>query len=543
MPSRSAPRPLPRPATPRAVFGPLFDAVQRSGLFEDSKAFPDAAPLAPPGLIAAEFAVRSTDPDFDLAAFVAARFLPPPAGRIAYVAVPGQHVRDHIEALWPILARMPSAGIVGASIIPMPRVYVVPGGRFGELYYWDSFFTMLGLVGCGHDHLALGLVENFASLVERFGHVPNGNRSYYLTRSQPPFLCAMVELLARSGVPDARTRFLPALAQEHAFWMEGSDALAPGQAHRRVVRLPDGSLLNRYWDDGAGPREESWREDSATAAATSRAPETVFKDIRAAAESGWDFSSRWLAPGGGLETIRTTRIAPVDLNCILHALEQTLASAYDEAGDGAMADDMRRRADLRRAAILGHFWDDDAGAFADLLWDENRLSPILSAATAYPLFFGVATPAQAIRVARFLDRELLMPGGLVTSTLRSGEQWDAPNGWAPLQWIAVEGLRRYKIDGLAGEIALRWTARVIDAFAETGRIMEKYDVVDPGCATGGGEYPNQDGFGWTNGVLCALMDLYPEALDGLTRLSWTPTPAPLPEHAHTLWTARVEAAA
>jgi alpha,alpha-trehalase len=147
-----------------------------------------------------------------------------------------------------------------------------------------------------------------------------------------------------------------------------------------------------------------------------------------------------------------------------------------------------------------------------LLWREEKPSGTLTAATLAPLFFGVATSAQAERVAQVVRVRLLKPGGLATTTVSTGQQWDAPNAWAPLQWIAIEGLNDYGETGLAETIAERWMRKVITAYRATGKLMEKYDAEDPSLVTGGGEYPMQDGFGWTNGVLRKLLVLYPNAV-------------------------------
>jgi hypothetical protein len=197
--------------------------------------------------------------------------------------------------------------------LPLPRAYVVPGGRFREIYYWDSYFTMLGLVRDGRSDLVEGMIDDFTSLIERYGHIPNGTRTYYLSRSQPPVYYLMLGL-SNSRDPAAFRRRLAALRREHAYWMSGEDGLAPGHAQSHVVRLPDGTILNRYWDARATPREESYAEDVATAAGSGPPATDVYRDLRAAAESGWDFSSRWLANPGNLGSIRTTRIAPVDLS-------------------------------------------------------------------------------------------------------------------------------------------------------------------------------------------------------------------------------------
>src|SRR5262249_45598188 len=373
--------------------------------------------------------------------------------------------------------------------------------------YWDSYFTMLGLEESGRQDLALGMVENFASLIDRYGHIPNGNRTYYLSRSQPPFFAAMVDVVA-AGSPDPAAvyrRFLPALSGEYAFWMEGADALKPGSAHRRVVRLADGTLLNRYWDDRDSPRDESYREDVETAHAARRPAADVYRDLRAGAETGWDFSSRWLADGRTLASIPTTALLPVDLNSLMFHLETTLAKAYALAQEPAKAAALAARAAQRKGAILRYLWDPGSGAYADYLWSQRRPSGQLTAAALYPLFFGIAAQADADRVATVVRARLLEPGGLATTTVGPGRHGDPPNGWAPLQWIAVKGLSDYGESKLARTIAARWIGTVVDAYRRTGKLMEKYDVVEPAREGGGGEYPGQDGFGWTNGVLRRML--------------------------------------
>src|ERR1019366_267164 len=226
----------------------------------------------------------------------------------------GKSVGSYIAQMWSVLARNPDAVETDSSLLPLSHPYVVPGGRFSEIYYWDSYFTMLGLEQDGRHDLARGMLENIASLIHRYGHMPNGNRSYYLSRSQPPFFAAMVDLIATHEGARAYRTYLPELQAEYDYWMDGAEGLAPGSAHGHVLRLKDGTLLNRYWDDRAVPRDESYREDVETVRHAERPAAEVYRDLRAGAESGWDFSSRWLADGSHLWTIRTTAIAPVDLN-------------------------------------------------------------------------------------------------------------------------------------------------------------------------------------------------------------------------------------
>lgn len=497
--------------TPSELYGPLFVAVQLGGVFPDSKTFVDAVPREPPDAIVARYEREKGAPDFALRAFVERHFRLPAESPTTYRTDPGVDVRTHIDKLWSVLEREPDVPQSYSSLLPLPHRYVVPGGRFREIYYWDSYFTMLGLQESGRHDLVVDMVRNFAHLIDRFGHIPNGNRSYYLSRSQPPFFAAMIELLAARDGDAVYATYLRQLEGEYAFWMDGAEKLGRGQAHRRVVRLEDGTLLNRHWDDRASPREESYREDVATAKASGRPPEEVYRNLRAAAESGWDFSSRWFVDGRRLETIRTVDIVPVDLNSLLYQLEQTLARAYRAAGDPRNAATVSARAWKRRVAMHRYLWDERSGTFGDLAWREGQPTGHVTAATLYPLYFGIATPEQAQRVASTVQRLLLQPDGLATTTLNTGQQWDVPNGWAPLQWIAIRGLSDYGHAGLAQEIATRWIRENVETFRATGKLVEKYDVTGDEAAAGG-EYPNQDGFGWTNGILRQLLARYPDAI-------------------------------
>jgi len=493
------------PVSPDQAWPELFAAVQEARLFGDQKTFPDLLPLQDPAQIRARYLAQRDQPGFDLRTFVAMHFqaVPPATTPALPTDAP---LAAHIDALWPLLSRDSRHAPPQGSQLPLPRPYIVPGGRFGELYYWDSYFTMLGLHASSQGKRSRDMLVDFAALVDAWGHIPNGTRSYYLSRSQPPYFSHMVELEATDDAA-LRVRYLPQLKREYAWWMAGADGLAPGQASEHVVRMADGSVLNRYWDARDTPRPEAWLHDRQTAAAAPARPAAeVYRDLRAGAESGWDYSSRWLDDRATLATIRTTAMVAVDLNSLLHHLETTIAVACEQAADAGCAREFRARAQARHHAIDTYLWD-PAGYYADYDWQRQRRSSQLTAATMYPLFVGIASPAQARATAHTVEARLLTPAGIATTLERTGQQWDAPNLWAPLQWVAVDGLRRYHEEALARRIGAGFLAQVEAVYAREHKLVEKYSS-DQGSG-GGGEYPLQDGFGWSNGVARQLLVLYP----------------------------------
>ncbi|WP_229819664.1 alpha,alpha-trehalase TreA [Kushneria pakistanensis] len=502
--------------SPERAWGPVMVAIAEAELYEDEKSVVDLVPRRDPSLIVSDYQSRTSDGPLSREAledFVRENFDEPPENESRLSEAAGTPIDQHIINLWPYLTRDPAATDEGqwSSLVVLPHRYVVPGGRFNEMFYWDSYFTMLGLAHSDRYDLVRDMVDNFAWLIDQYGFIPNGTRTYFLTRSQPPFFASMVELLAEHDGDKVYQRYLPELEKEYEYWMRGGDALAPGQAQEHVVRLEDGTLLNRYHGSENTPRPESYAGEIALAQkAPERPAAEVYGALRAAAESGWDFSSRWMADGSQQATIATRDFVPVDLNALLFHLEKTLAHAWQLEGNRERAEQFEQLAETRREAINRVFWDADRGLYTDYDWREKRLSEVVSAAMVYPLAFEVADQPRAEATSAAVERELLRPGGMVTTNRHTGEQWDAPNGWAPLQWLAVDGLTRYGQTRLAETIARRWIDTNQRVYDETGKLVEKYNVENPGVG-GGGEYEVVDGFGWTNGVLLDLMARYPGA--------------------------------
>ncbi len=499
--------------------GSLFKDVQLSGIFSDSKTFVDAVPKRNPEYIKALYDSVKSLADFDLRQFVYANFNIPGEEDTVKVAE-NTSMENHIEDLWQHLVRKPQTLNVNSTLIPLQYPYIVPGGRFREIYYWDSFFTILGLLADGKISTAENMVYNFSYMLGKYKMIPNGNRIYYLTRSQPPFFSLMVDIICSyKNDYSWGLQFLDNIVEEYSFWMNGINKIKNDQeASERVVLLnPEGfkknqgvpEILNRYYDFDNIPREESYKADydQSLKIDKNKKPD-FFRNLRAAAESGWDFSSRWFSDQNSLTKINTTSILPVDLNCLLYFLENRLAFFYNLKGNHNKGEFYQMKALTRLNLINKIFWNKKEKFYFDYNWQTKTQTKVISLAGCFPLYFGIAKPEYAKEAAVKIKKLLLKPGGLVTTLNETGQQWDAPNGWPPLQWITIKGLREYGLNSLADTIKERWLNLNESVFKRTGKMLEKYNVENINLFGGGGEYPLQDGFGWTNGVAAALLKNY-----------------------------------
>ncbi len=486
--------------------GSLFEQIQLQQIFADGKEIVDATPAENLEQIVEKYNTEKANPDFDFRHFVNAHFLP-------YNNTSNSSftkkiiVSEHIKNLWPLLTRKDIDAKSNSSLLALPNKYIVPGGRFREIYYWDSYFTMLGLSQSGHIDLIENMVDNFAFLIKKLGYIPNGNRSYYFGRSQPPFFGLMVELVCNSNKDINPKKYIDIVEQEYSWWMHGVDDLSDANnsiAH--IVRMPCGTILNRYFDFHSTPRPESFKEDIDLAKEIDNKNE-IYRHIRSAAESGWDFSSRWFADNNSFSTIHTTDIIPIDLNCLLYYVETLLSKWYQEAENTALARHYQVKSVHRKNAIQQYCWNEQLGFFYDYDYKLHGQKTTQTLGGCFPLFVNLAKTYQAESVAAILHKHFLKAGGLVTTLQHTGQQWDAPNGWAPLQWIAIKGLINYGMYSFAFEIAKRWHKMNEDVFKRTGKMMEKYNVENIDLEGGGGEYPAQDGFGWTNGVFLQIDQL------------------------------------
>jgi alpha,alpha-trehalase len=404
------------------------------------------------------------------------------------------------------------------GLLYLPRPYVVPGGRFNEMYGWDSYFIQVGLLRDGELGRARDMVENFLYEIQRYGTILNANRTYFLTRSQPPFLTRMVlGVYEQTRDRDWLRSTVPAIEAYYRFWTQPPHL------------IPDIGL-SRYFDTGEGPAPEVLSDEKDAQGRThydrvreyyrthdvtdydeslyydhnrDQLTALFFKGDRSMRESGFDPSNRF-----GPFNVDIIYHAPVCLNSLLFAMEEDTGRIMETLGDSVAARMWHARATDRRSRMDKLLWNQEAGLYYDFNFRTKQPRYYDFATTFYPLWVGAASRTQAAAVRANLSK-FEAPGGLLTSTQATGNQWDAPFGWAPLQMIAVDGLRRYGFDEDADRLATKFIAVVAKEFEEHGTIVEKYDVQrresDVSAGIKYGYSGNQVGFGWTNGVVLDLL--------------------------------------
>ena len=452
-------------------------------------------------------------------------------------------VKDKLRAVVPpadfneiVILQLPKepGSITLPGLLYLPQAYVVPGGRFNEMYGWDSYFIQAGLIADSEVPLAKDVVDNFLYEVWNYGKVLNANRTYYLTRSQPPFLTEMILAVYRA-TNDRKwlEAAWPNVESYYRFWTT--------EPH-----LVKETGLSRYYDFGEGPAPE--------AIATERDPQgrtyydlvrqyfrahrvkdydlsqyydrktddltpMFYQGDRSMRESGFDPSNRF-----GPFNIDIIHYNPVCLNSLLYLMERQGAEILTALDRGPEAAEWRKRAEDRARQINLLLWDERTGLYFDYDFQNRKIRRYPFLTTFYPLWAGIATPKQAARIVSNLPL-FERAGGLQTSTHATGSQWDAPFGWAPLEMIAIQGLRKYSFDKDADRITAKFLSLVLQEFLRTRTVVEKYDVVRRtarvGSAIGFGNRSNEVGFGWTN---AAFLELYRELPDdrkaSVLNLTW-----------------------
>nr|ARD05074.1 trehalase 1B [Antheraea pernyi] len=509
--------------------GDLLHKVQLARIFPDSKTFVDLKLVRSENETMSDFVELikksgGTPTHNQLSSFVDEHFEdgneleawkppdfdpdPPVLNEIADLKL--KEFAKNVVGIWAKLGRKVSTDVVEKpdrySFLYVPNGFIVPGGRFKELYYWDSFWMVRGLLISNMTQTAKGMIENLLYLVNKWGYVPNGSRIYYLGRSQPPLLAAMVsDYFEATGDIAWLERNIVTLEKELQYWLE-TKKVAIQVNDKRYVMLR--YIANR---EMKGPRPESYYEDYTTSRflPNDETRENFFTEIKSAAESGWDFSTRWFVPSGNesvgnLTDVHATRILPVDLNAIFARALELVGDFRNHLKDRRQAQKWWSLAKYWRNAIDSVMWDPEDGVWYD--YDALAKSPRKQfyPSCVTPLWAGAVEEYDAPRYAAKLVRYLLSsgvlnyPGGIPTSIIHSGEQWDYPNAWPPLQSILIGGLEMSGLDEarqLARDQAELWIRANYIGYKIWNKMFEKYSAVQPGHHGGGGEYVVQDGFG------------------------------------------------
>ncbi|XP_024861753.1 trehalase isoform X2 [Kryptolebias marmoratus] len=513
---------LPPPPCDSGIYcsGSILHQVQTAKLFDDDKYFVDMKLKLAPDVVLSAFQNLSNEfpngtvPPTELREFLASNFDKPGTEFEPWTpldwhekpkflnGVEDEKLRiwgEKIHQLWKDLGRkflLQINGSVGDhpelySQIYAPHPVVVPGGRFRELYYWDSYWVINGLLLSEMTNTTRGMIWNFLYLVDRYGFVPNGGRVYYERRSQPPFLPLMVESYYEATKDEEFLReALPVLEKEYQFWM----------TRRSVAIAANGSahVLNRYHVEVGLPRPESYTDDLELAEGLAdELKEQLWMELKAGAESGWDFSSRWYVNGDSLRETRTSQILPSDLNALMCRNERTLASFHRLLGDADSAARYQQAAARRSAGLEALLWDADKGAWFDYdLLTSSRRSEFYPSNLAPVWARCYSEPEMGEKAMRYLKESgaLDFPNGVPTSLKASGQQWDFPNAWPPLQHMLIEGLSKLpsaEAQELAFSLAQRWIRTNWLAYDKYQAMFEKYDVNGDGKPGGGGEYEVQ----------------------------------------------------
>lgn len=527
-----------KPACKSEIFcrGNLLRTVQMARIFNDSKTFVDMrlqkdeadvlqAFKALPSNVSKEQVIKFVNENFHPVAHDLEEWTPPDWQENPEFI---HRIKDDnlktfaskLNELWKKLGRKISdeahKSPARSSLILVKNPFVVPGGRFREYYYWDSYWVVDGLLVCGMKDTVKGMIDNFIQLVNTYGFVPNGGRIYYTNRSQPPFLIPIVGLyLNKTGDKDYVKSILNVLEKEYNFWRKDRTV---------EVEVSSGKYsLSIYAANMDTPRPESYYEDFHTAQEVPQdARPALYQHIASAAESGWDFSTRWFNRSGdqkgSLSSTRTRQVIPTDLNSILYACENLLEKFFRMTGNTAKADQYKNFSEARQAAIEAVLWD-EKGLWLDYDRQLKKRRSYFYAASVVPLWAGVhrGNVTREMIVLRTLKRLRVLdyPGGFPTSLASSGQQWDFPNAWPPLQHMLIAGLAESSSEEIKQEalnFAQKWITTNYKAWRSTGHMFEKFNVSVQGAPGGGGEYRIQVGFGWTNGVILDMLQRYPDKL-------------------------------
>ncbi|XP_011908382.1 PREDICTED: trehalase isoform X2 [Cercocebus atys] len=498
--------------------GELLHQVQMAKLYQDDKQFVDMPLSIAPEQVLQTFTELSRDhnhsiPREQLQAFVQEHFQA--KGQELQPWTPAdwkdspqflQKISDaklrvwagQLHQLWKKLGKKMKPEVLSHperfSLIYSEHPFIVPGGRFVEFYYWDSYWVMEGLLLSEMAETVKGMLQNFLDLVKTYGHVPNGGRVYYLQRSQPPLLTLMMDCyLTHTNDTTFLQENIETLALELDFWTK----------NRTVSVSLEGKnyLLNRYYVPYGGPRPESYSKDAELADTLPEGDrEALWAELKAGAESGWDFSSRWLIGGpnpNSLSGIRTSKLVPVDLNAFLCQAEELMSKFYSRLGNDSQATKYRTLRAQRLAALNAVLWDEETGAWFDYDLENKKKNQEFYPSNLTPLWAGCfSDPGVADKALKYLEdsRILTYQYGIPTSLQKTGQQWDSPNAWAPLQDLVIRGLAKAPLpraQEVAFQLAQNWIRTNFDVYSQKSAMYEKYDISNGGQPGGGGEYEVQ----------------------------------------------------
>ncbi|XP_031391278.1 probable trehalase isoform X2 [Punica granatum] len=480
----------------------------------------------PPADLEGFIAKYFRSPGEDLVVVHPPDYVPEPEGFLPKVKHPGVRAWAlEIHALWKNLSRGVSSSVRDQpelhTLLPLPEQFVIPGSRFREVYYWDSYWVIRGLLASKMYETAKGIVTNLIYLLDTYGHVLNGARVYYTNRSEPPLLSAMVRAIySRTHDINLVKKAIPVLLKEHGFWTSGVHQIVVRDAHA------ESHCLSRYYAMWDKPRPESSTIDKESASNISNGAEKrqFYREVASTAESGWDFSTRWMRNPKDITTLKTTSILPVDLNAYILGMELDISFLAKVAGNHSVTKHFLEVSKAREKAIRAIFWNETKGQWFDYwindhssckegrLYEDGKQNQAVFASNFIPLWIKPFNSDEKLmdKVLRSLKSSgLLCHAGIATSLTNSGQQWDFPNGWAPIQHMIVEGLALSGSSDaklLAEEIATRWIRTNFATYKKMGVMHEKYNVEKCGDYGGGGEYVPQTGFGWSNGVVLAFLE-------------------------------------
>ncbi|KAK9719755.1 hypothetical protein K7432_004582 [Basidiobolus ranarum] len=553
--------------------GPLLDRIQKAQLYPDSKTFVDKPTSKPLDQVMAAFhSLSATATNDTIAQFVKDNFLEPgmelvPADLPEYKDEPGFLNKIHdkllrswgqiVHSYWKKLTRRVDESYLChgcvTSLLKIPRPFVIPGGRFREIYYWDTYFVIEGLLLSELHGTAKNMIENFLDIVDTYGFMPNGARIYYLNRSQPPMLTQMVKIYyEKTKDIDLLRRALPTLDKEYKFWVHN---------HTIIIDHGEKYKLSHYNSINEHPRPESYMEDYITvegSALDEHAKKELYSEIATGAESGWDYSARWLKsyPARNetgpaiLRSLNTRKIIPTDLNAILYMNERILADFHNIVRFNQSDNQIRyytEAAEVRRKNILKLLWDETDLHYYDFNATSGSVQKIFTPSNYWPFWAEIfpdgfiARPSKVMKTFAIVEQFANMfVAGIPTTEINSTLQWDFPNAWPPLQYVLMKSVvsvnnhvKDKAVKNRLNELGLKLAQRMIDAAfcgwrktggsipglleqipgtEGTGHMFEKFDITKLGVAGGGGEYEVQDGFGWTNGVVLWTLNIWGDRL-------------------------------